>query len=333
MISALIRGGRASLQAIGTDMDRDTDIESRVKQAKRWLMSKWTDTEVHFIPYVLPILRALGKGRELVLAIDGSAAGDGCMALMISAIWRKRAIPICWVVRQAEKGHFPEQMHVDLVKQVPPILAQAGCSCPVVLLGDGEFDGADLQQACRDAGWQYVLRTRQDTLLCDHPDGQGARPFSDVRPDFGRKSFFMPDMYLNKERFGPLNALFWHDPQYKDPLYLLTNLEHAPSAIRFYRKRFRIETLFGDIKSRGFNIHRTRIANPQTLSNLLIVVSLAYILALLAEFDMRRSQYLSRFCRKDRINSLSIFQIGLRGIRFAIKHGYCLSFQFSNNFP
>jgi hypothetical protein len=58
MICALIPGGRASLQLQGKHMDADTDLESRVKQAKRWLSSKWTDSQAHFIPYLVPIIRA-----------------------------------------------------------------------------------------------------------------------------------------------------------------------------------------------------------------------------------------------------------------------------------
>lgn len=61
LISALIRGGRASLQSIGDSMESDTDLESRVKKAKRWLNNKWTDVEAHFIPYVLPIIVSLSS--------------------------------------------------------------------------------------------------------------------------------------------------------------------------------------------------------------------------------------------------------------------------------
>ena len=51
MICAFILGGRASLPSLGNHMDADTDLESRVKQAKRWPSSKWTDNQAHFIPY------------------------------------------------------------------------------------------------------------------------------------------------------------------------------------------------------------------------------------------------------------------------------------------
>ena len=335
MVAALIKGGRASLQVIGSHMDDDIDLESRVKKAKRWLKSKWTDSAVHFIPYLVPILRSVSKNGELVLAIDGSSIGKGCMALMVSLIWRRRAIPICWVVRQAPKGHFPEQMHLDVVNQVATLLDSIiECPCRVILLGDGEFDGNELQQACLGYGWEYVLKTGKDTLLADNPQMQDACFFGHIAPPGRQSSLFLPQMYITKEAFGPVNILYWHNKaRYEKPLYLLTSLEYGPEAEAYYRKRYHIETFFGDIKSRGFHIHKTKIDKPEMLFNLLIVASLAFITCILFEFDARRSPHLGKFCRKDKVDSLSVFQIGFRAIRHYIKNGLAISFQFSKNFP
>lgn len=334
MISALIRGGRASLQHIGSNMNDDIDLESRIKKAKRWLTNKWTDTAFHFIPYLIPILHSMAKRGELVLAIDGSSIGKDNMALMLSLLWRKRAIPICWLVRKAPKGHFPEQMHVDLICQAAQLL-KGLLEQPyhVTLLGDGEFDGNELQRACLDQGWDYVLKTAKDTLLADNPNMENASKFGQLAPTSGQKSLFLPQMYVTKQGFGPVNALYWHDRRYENPLFLLTSLEYGPQAEAYYRKRYHIETFFGDIKSRGFHIHKTRIEATDTLFNLLIVAGLAFIISILFEFDARKSPHLSKFCRKGRIHSLSVFQIGFRGLRHYIKHGLNISFQFSNNFP
>lgn len=334
MISSLIRSGRASLQCIGNELDGDIDLESRIKKAKRWLNNKWTDTETHFIPYILPILRSVARSGKLLLAIDGSGIGKDCSALMVSLIWRGRAIPICWLVRAAPKGHFPQKMHIDLINEVAKLLENlVPTHCQIILLGDGEFDGTDFQQTCLDHGWDYVLKTAKDTLISDNPPMQNASAFGHIAPQDGTNHLMLNDMYINKEGFGTVNLVYWHDKNYQHPLYLLTNIEFAPEVEYYYRRRYRIETFFGDIKSRGFNIHRTKISKPQTLFNLLIVASLAFIIAILFEFDARRSPHLSKFCRKQRIDQLSVFQIGFRGILYYIKKQLCISFQFSNNFP
>src|SRR5688500_20177535 len=59
--------------------------------------------------------------------------------------------------------------------------------------------------------------------------------------------------------------------------YLVSNMSVAEEAIQYYKKRFRIETFFSDQKSRGFNIQKSHIEDPQRLSRLLIASCLAYI--------------------------------------------------------
>lgn len=48
-------------------------------------------------------------------------------------------------------------------------------------------------------------------------------------------------------------------------------------AIKYYKKRFRIETFFSDQKSRGFHIQKSHIEDPKRLSQLIIATCLAYI--------------------------------------------------------
>lgn len=334
MISALIRSGRASLQSIGDEMESEADLESRIKQAKRWLNSKWTDVESHFIPYIVPILRSLSTKGQLLLAIDGSCVGKDCMALMVSVIWRKRAIPIAWLVRKAPKGHFPEQMHIELINEVIQILKQViPNSCQIVLLGDGEFCGADLQQTCLAHEWDYALKTAKDTLIADNPEMNHHSKMGDLATIEPDKHLILNDMYITKKAFGPVNLLYWHDPKHDEPIYLLSNLDYAPDIIKYYNERFCIETFFGDIKSRGFNIHRTKIDKPETLYNLLIVACLAFIISILFEFEARKSTHLPKFCRKERVDDLSVFQLGYRGLKYYIKKRFKINFQFSKNFP
>lgn len=333
LISSMLRSGKSSLQNLGEEMSLPIDLESRIKRAKRWLNNKWTDHQTHFLPYVLPILSSLAGSGELVLAMDGSTVGKDCMTLMFSVIWKKRAIPLCWVVRKAPKGHFPEAMHLDVLTHFHQLIQPLFPACRIVLLGDGEFDGTGLLAFCHQAKWEYVSRTAKDTLISDQPDGNDPLKLGAIEPSAGQKYFMLTHIYINKQAFGPIHALYWKEPKYKDPLLLLTNIQWPELAVKYYKKRFGIETFFSDIKSRGFHIHKTKIDNPETLRHLLIVAALAFIAAILVNFQARKSPHLPKFCRKDRIEDLSFFQIGRRAIKFFAKNRIRISLQFSNGFP
>ncbi len=88
--------------------------------------------------------------------MDGSVVGRGCIALMIHVVYKGRALPLAWRVRQGPKGHFPEDLHIALVELVRELIPEGA---PVVLLGDGACDGTRLQQVVQDAGWSSVCRT------------------------------------------------------------------------------------------------------------------------------------------------------------------------------
>ena len=83
-------------------------------------------------------------------------------------------------------------------------------------------------------------------------------------------------MFTNK-RYGPVNVMVYWEDGHVAPIYLVTNMESADDTIRYYSKRFRIETFFSDQKSRGFGIGKSHISDPVRLSRLMIAACLAYI--------------------------------------------------------
>ena len=60
-----------------------------------------------------------------------------------------------------------------------------------------------------------------------------------------------------------------------DLLVVATNGLKPAQALNMYRKRWRIECLFSEIKTRGFNMESTRMTNTEKLSALLVILTLA----------------------------------------------------------
>ena len=102
---------------------------------------------------------------------------------------------------------------------------------------------------------------------------------------------------------------------YAEPLYLLSTMDTAEEACRYYQKRFRIETFFSDQKSRGFHIHKSHISDPQCLSRVLIAACLAYIWMIYLGALCEDEGWRKIIHRKDRCD-LSLFQLGLRTLEY-----------------
>ena len=61
----------------------------------------------------------------------------------------------------------------------------------------------------------------------------------------------------------------------KDYLILATN-QPPENAIQIYAERWQIETLFGCLKSKGFNFEDTRIIKRERVKKLIAVLAIAY---------------------------------------------------------
>lgn len=79
------------------------------------------------------------------------------------------ALPLCWQVAKAKKGHFPPEQHRQILAQAKRLVAPGRV---VTFLGDGEFDGCDLLVDMTAVGWHYVCRMAKGVVLAeaDWPD-------------------------------------------------------------------------------------------------------------------------------------------------------------------
>jgi len=325
MLCGVIKTGKSYLHSLGSEFSGSIDLESRVKRVKRWLINERTDWQTHFIPCIEAILgKYIFENKELVFAIDGSEVGNGCTALMISLVVGKRALPVCWVVRQCKKGHLPSRMHLEVLHILHQLL---GDYSNIVILGDGEFDNHQIISACKDWEWRFVFRTGKNTRIFD---GSDEYAIGQLYPAKQESFMTVSNVFYTKKRHGPVHATSWHLKQWDDPIYLLSNFELAFDTLCYYRKRWSIETLFSDIKSRGFNIHKSKLSDPQRVAKLLIIVCIAYILVFKLGQASQRSTLIAKVTRKDRMD-LSIFSLGKKLAAYCLKHAIPIVFSFSKN--
>jgi len=321
LISGIVGSKSTQLPTIATKVPDGTKPESRVKRFARWVDNAHILEEVYFLPYADILLRHLAL-QTVVLVMDGSVAGRSCMALMLHVVYKGRALPLAWRVRQGPKGHFPEELHIALVELVSGLIPEG---TQVVLLGDGEFDGTRLQHTVEGAGWSYVCRTgchrtawwdgatfRLDTLgVCSKPGTLVA----------------LSEVWFTREEYGPIMLICCWAKGCKAPLYLVTNMDTAEEACRLYSKRFRIEPFFSDQKSRGFHLHKSHISDPQRLSRLLIAACLAYIWIVYLGSLCEKGGWREIIHRRKRCD-LSLFQLGLRVLEHFLNEELPISVQF-----
>jgi hypothetical protein len=320
-ISGIVGSKSSQLPHIATKIPDRVKPESRVKRLSRWLDNERILEGVYFLPYAERLLTHLALAT-LVLVMDGSGVGRGCCALMIHVIYQGRALPLAWRVRQCPKGHFPEALHIALVELVSDLIPEG---TQVVFLGDGEFDGVALQQSVNEAGWWYACRTSKSTTATWEDETFALRELEGcLKPG---RLIELKEVAFTQDAYGPVMVLCCWAKDHAEPLYLVSNLSSAEEAIRYYQKRFRIETFFSDQKSRGFNIQKSHIEDPHRLSRLLIASCLSYIWIIYLGALCKANGW-QRIIHRQKRCDLSLFRLGLQLLEYFMNEGLPIPVQF-----
>jgi hypothetical protein len=305
LITGILRSGQVQFRKVAQKVKYRFKKASLEDKFRRFVRNKNIRVDVEYLPFAQFLVSALSESQEqLVLLIDSSKVGGHCICLMVSVYYKGRALPLCWMVYKGRKGHSSTDTQLALL-QTAHALIPDGVS--VVLLGDGEFDGAHLVDWMGQVHWQYACRTASDTLILY----QGKWiALQDLPLEAKQDAFFTDVLFTQSIQVGPVNILaIWNEKE-RCHWFIVTNFETQQEAQRWYRKRFTIETLFSDVKGRGFNLDKTRLYIPDRVSRLILATAIAYVFSVFLGVNLIHSGQLGELVRTDD-SYYSLFQLGL----------------------
>ena len=331
LVFGMITTKSSHLSQIAAGLSEHIDAKSRETCAKRLLSSKWITSKEYYEPLlqkVIGLLSLFGLGKRVFVVIDGTQVGNEHCCLMASLCWNGHAIPLCWTVKQLVKGSFSKKQHIELVQEAHRILQNSlPKGTQVVLLGDGEFSGILLQSYCLSVGWNYVLRISKDTILYEKDDKFCPQSIS---PALGTNHFFIHGVGYTEKRFDT-NYVCWHDSkQHEEPIHLVTSLDTSIETASAYTHRFGTECLFRDVKSSGFNLHKTRLKQASELMILIMIAVIAFLLLLLISLTYLNKEHEGLVkkvvhLRKNK-KVLSFFVFALRFFEYSVRNTYPIVF-------
>ena len=304
LITGMLRGRSGQLRKIANAVQYNGKKESLIDRFRRFVRNHNLEVAVEYAPFGQRLLKAVGQG-PIVLMIDSTKLGGQCLCLMVSVYYKSRALPLAWVTYKGRKGHSSQQMQLHLFKQIKALLPT---DVPVVLLGDGEFDGSEvIDWFQQDSQWRYVCRTDKTNRIFYQEQWLGLHelPLSERQ-----EAFLTGVRFTEKNNIGPVNILaVWHQAR-SEHWFFLTNGQSAAEAKAFYTLRFTTETLFSDLKGRGFNLDDTRLWQPDRLHRLLLAAAMAYFFMVALGVEAIVSGVFRQLVRTDAFYH-SLFQLGL----------------------
>jgi hypothetical protein len=266
LVATMLHVRSANLVELASGLPRPSDRwDMGYQWISRFLANDLVSCDAVMQPFASEILARLAEtGDPVPLILDQSKVSDRHQVLMLSVRWGERALPVAWRVEDTD-GAIGFAVQRDLLDAVRGWLP---AETRVTLHGDRFYGTPDLIRGCQDRGWDYRLRLKGNlqTWIGSRKTTTGDLALSGVH--------YFQDVALTGKRVRT-NIGIIHDAGHAEPWIIAMSAEPSYLSTLEYSRRWGIEPMFSDFKSRGFGIQETQIQYPDRLGRLILVMSLA----------------------------------------------------------
>lgn len=234
------------------------------------------------LAYVLRLLNT----RQLALALDATNFQDRLTAIVVSVVYRGRAIPVAWEVREAERKGAWMPLIVTLLAALVPVVPTA---LSVLVLADEGLFSPTLLRTVRDYGWIPILRGHLTTTVTLAASQRRCQAGTLVA---GPGQAWVGRIVLFKTPTAQLRVsllVVW-GTGHEAPWVLITSAAPREVGVYWYALRCWIECGFRDLKALGWQWERTQRRRPARVARHWLVLALATIWVLAAGTQAEEAQ-------------------------------------------
>ncbi|MCP4401975.1 MAG: IS4 family transposase [bacterium] len=262
---ALIRVRTVNLTEIATAFCGETTSDSHYRRIQRF----FKDFPLTRAQIAVAVVQWLPLGQQWLLCLDRTNWKFGTMdinILVLAVAYKGVAIPLLWVFLD-KRGNSNSFERIGILKH---FLVEFGHERIQCLTADREFIGTEWIKFLKRQRIRFRIRIKRNTLVSNP---SGCSEISAFR--------FFQNLPIGETRLLPRPRLVWGmrvsvvGMRIKNDYLILITNETPETALEDYAQRWEIETLFGCLKSRGFNFEDTHLTKPERISKLLCLLTLA----------------------------------------------------------
>lgn len=269
-IIALIQVKTVSLVQISSVMPGRAKQDSHYKRCQRFLRF----FDLPFAELAALVIKLLGIEPPFIISIDRTDwyLGETPLnILMLSVVYKDVAFPLLWTVLE-KKGCSDTTERQQLVEKYLQLFGQHSLD---FVTADREFIGRDWFAYLRRKQIRFRIRIKENLKATNSRGNKKVKVKNLFRSQKrqvgvklgGRRRVLGAEVYL----MGLKTA---------EGEYVIVAASHESNQIlEDYRQRWKIETLFGCLKSRGFCLEETHLTEKERLEKLLALVTLAFVWA------------------------------------------------------
>ena len=269
LITAMISFRTVNLTQLVKGLPKKAKMSSRYRRVQRFL-SSWSATSHDWLgPWLLSWF--FDEKESLSLTMDRSNWQWGkshINFLMVAVVYKRMAIPLLWTLLP-KKGNSNCEERAFLIRRVLKYIPL----CRIKnLLCDREFVGHDWLSWLMDERIPFKIRVKDNylTLTSGGAETTVAALFHDLKPGEQKSikgqraiTHHKTKVYLTGSRLV------------SGKLMVVASNEPSEGAIESYCERWEIETLFQNLKSRGFDFEATHLIDHDRLDALMSLAVIA----------------------------------------------------------
>jgi len=287
--------------------ESDAKASSIERRLERFLSNDRIKTEQtwnNLLAEVMPFFLE----KPIRLVIDLTPYEEHAQVIYIGLLQHSRVLPLAWKVMpgQTKWDQGLWECIDELFKRLAPHIDQTDCT----ILGDSAFGCFPMVNLCVKYGWHYLFRICAEHT-CEHWSKQGRLqptcPVSNLVSEPG-KQFYGPVRVWQETQIETNLSAYWK-PGEEEALLVISDLPACRKRITEYRLRWRVESTFQDLKSRGWDWEESHVRRLDRVDRMLLVLFLmVWWLTHLAAGCIHHGKR-DRYDRHDRRDK-GIFRIG-----------------------
>lgn len=287
--------------------ESDAKAPSIERRLQRFLSNERIDTEKTWDDFLCQIMPYFQRA-PMKLVIDLTAYEEHAQVIYIGLLQHSRVLPLVWKVMPGQEKWDQGLWDCieELFERLAPHIGETDCT----IIGDSAFGCFPMVSLCQKYQWHYLFRIcAQHT--CEHWSAQGRLlptcPVSDLVNAPGKRFYGHIRLWQEDQIETNLSACW--DKNEEEALFVISDLPAGPKRIRDYRLRWRVESTFQDLKSRGWDWEESHVRRLDRVDRMLLVLFLlVWWLAHLAASCIRHGRR-DRYDRHDRRDK-GILRIG-----------------------
>lgn len=299
-VEALLKVRTSNLAKIALATDSEVAAASVYRQIQRFLKN---ETQVS-IDY-LKLLKIKGRLKILIDRTEWKFGETWINILTLSVAYKQVAIPVMWAVVN-RKGNARAVEHMAIIKR---FVAEFGSTRIERIYADREFGTKELLA--------YLIKEEIDFHIRLKSSHRSAgRSFLKMWKTLAERVKLRGKVKIEVFGLEIFVCLVKYQKEGKTEYLIVASREPNKYAIEEYKTRWQIETMFGCLKSRGFNFEETHLTEPRKISRLLMLLGLGLCLAMLmGEFQVEVLKKVEMKLKKNKRYAKSLFRIGLDALQ------------------